>query len=319
MTWRVRPIARAWSSASTWKSTTGSRPRPGWTARRPCEAEYADRMERTHPPAARPAGRGRGEGDVLRRRRDRPHPPAAGARHRRRRARGRVARLGPPPGPSASTRRSSATTCGRARTRWSRRPARRWSASAPRRSASGGGPAGRSTCWPRRASSTTRRSSRCGTTATACRTPRGRRSWPRASRARSCELPPATYRVAGPNLPVAGGGYFRLFPLGRDASRAAATRRGPTRRWACCTSTRGSSTPTSRGCRSAGSRGGGPTSGSAAATARLGRLLARYAGRFRRATDVVADLRPRMDSLPRFRLATAGVPVLSVECSPATP
>jgi polysaccharide deacetylase family protein (PEP-CTERM system associated) len=28
------------------------------------------------------------------------------------------------------------------------------------------------------------------------------------------ELPPVTYRVAGMNLPVAGGGYFRLFPLG---------------------------------------------------------------------------------------------------------
>ena len=28
------------------------------------------------------------------------------------------------------------------------------------------------------------------------------------------ELPPLTYRVLGFNLPVAGGGYFRLFPLG---------------------------------------------------------------------------------------------------------
>ncbi len=27
------------------------------------------------------------------------------------------------------------------------------------------------------------------------------------------ELPPVTYRMAGQNLPVAGGGYFRLFPL----------------------------------------------------------------------------------------------------------
>ena len=27
------------------------------------------------------------------------------------------------------------------------------------------------------------------------------------------ELPPATWRIAGQNLPVAGGGYFRLFPL----------------------------------------------------------------------------------------------------------
>src|SRR5207248_168187 len=41
------------------------------------------------------------------------------------------------------------------------------------------------------------------------------------------ELPPVTYRVAGMNLPVAGGGYFRLFPLGsmraglRQVARAA--------------------------------------------------------------------------------------------------
>ena len=28
------------------------------------------------------------------------------------------------------------------------------------------------------------------------------------------ELPPLTYRAFGFNLPVAGGGYFRLFPLG---------------------------------------------------------------------------------------------------------
>ncbi|MFO0937330.1 MAG: XrtA system polysaccharide deacetylase [Gemmataceae bacterium] len=27
------------------------------------------------------------------------------------------------------------------------------------------------------------------------------------------ELPPATFKLFGPNLPVAGGGYFRLFPL----------------------------------------------------------------------------------------------------------
>jgi polysaccharide deacetylase family protein (PEP-CTERM system associated) len=40
------------------------------------------------------------------------------------------------------------------------------------------------------------------------------------------ELPPLTYRAMGFNLPVAGGGYFRLFPLGvmraglRQAARA---------------------------------------------------------------------------------------------------
>ena len=50
-----------------------------------------------------------------------------------------------------------------------------------RRSASDGGPDGPSTRWPRRATSTIRRSSPYDTIATACRTRRGRRSWPRAS------------------------------------------------------------------------------------------------------------------------------------------
>ncbi len=35
----------------------------------------------------------------------------------------------------------------------------------------------------------------------------------RGERGEILELPPATYRLFGPNLPVAGGGYFRLFPL----------------------------------------------------------------------------------------------------------
>ena len=37
------------------------------------------------------------------------------------------------------------------------------------------------------------------------------------------ELPPATYRVLGQNLPVAGGGYFRLFPLSFLVAGGAAT------------------------------------------------------------------------------------------------
>jgi polysaccharide deacetylase family protein (PEP-CTERM system associated) len=44
------------------------------------------------------------------------------------------------------------------------------------------------------------------------------------------ELPPLTYRVAGFNLPVAGGGYFRLFPLAvmRAGLRQAARGTPPT-------------------------------------------------------------------------------------------
>jgi polysaccharide deacetylase family protein (PEP-CTERM system associated) len=43
------------------------------------------------------------------------------------------------------------------------------------------------------------------------------------------ELPPLTYRLAGLNLPVAGGGYFRLFPLGvmRAGLAQALRREGP--------------------------------------------------------------------------------------------
>lgn len=43
------------------------------------------------------------------------------------------------------------------------------------------------------------------------------------------ELPPLTYRAAGFNLPVAGGGYFRLFPLAamRAGLRQAARMPGP--------------------------------------------------------------------------------------------
>lgn len=41
------------------------------------------------------------------------------------------------------------------------------------------------------------------------------------------ELPPLTYRVAGINLPVAGGGYFRLFPLAAMTAGLRQMARGP--------------------------------------------------------------------------------------------
>ena len=64
------------------------------------------------------------------------------------------------------------------------------------------------------------------------------------------ELPPATLGVGGFNLPAAGGGYFRLFPpmvMRPRSGRRRSTRTG----CRSCTSTRGSSTRTSRDCRSA--------------------------------------------------------------------
>jgi polysaccharide deacetylase family protein (PEP-CTERM system associated) len=123
------------------------------------------------------------------------------------------------------------------------------------------------------------------------------------------ELPPATWRVLGQNLPVAGGGYFRLFPpaamgaglrqLGRADPAVGVLYfhpwefdpgqpRLPLRRLARWR--------TYVGIGRSGDR--------------LGRLLARHAGRFRRAIDVVADLEMRKESLPRFRLQTAGIPAL---------
>ena len=114
------------------------------------------------------------------------------------------------------------------------------------------------------------------------------------------ELPPVTYRVAGVNLPVAGGGYFRLFPLAfmraglkqaakvdpavgmlyfhpwefdPDQPRLALKALSRWRTYVGVTKT----------------------------TRRLGRLLAAYP--FRRAVDVVADIRASSAELPRFQVA----------------
>ena len=48
----------------------------------------------------------------------------------------------------------------------------------------------------------------------------------RGQRGEILELPPTTYHLVGPNLPVAGGGYFRLFPLA--AMRAGIRQLSPT-------------------------------------------------------------------------------------------
>ncbi len=114
------------------------------------------------------------------------------------------------------------------------------------------------------------------------------------------ELPPLTYRVAGLNLPVAGGGYFRLFPLFmmraglRQAARSAPPRVGmlyfhpwefdPTQ----------PRLPLKRLARWRTYVGVGRT------TARLGALLKGFA--FRRAMDVARDIRAGGAELPRFKL-----------------
>jgi polysaccharide deacetylase family protein (PEP-CTERM system associated) len=118
------------------------------------------------------------------------------------------------------------------------------------------------------------------------------------------ELPPLTYRVAGLNLPVAGGGYFRLFPLSmmraglRQAARRAEKSAVPQvgmlyfhpwefdpdqprlplkrlARWRTYVGVRHT-------------------------TSRLARLLAAFP--FRRGIDVVRAIRASEVELPRFRL-----------------
>jgi polysaccharide deacetylase family protein (PEP-CTERM system associated) len=114
------------------------------------------------------------------------------------------------------------------------------------------------------------------------------------------ELPPLTYRVAGLNLPVAGGGYFRLFPLAfvkaglRQAARGTSPRVGmlyfhpwefdPTQ----------PRLPLKRLARWRTYVGIGRT------TARLDELLATFP--FRRAIDVVREIRTSGAEMPRYQL-----------------
>jgi len=121
--------------------------------------------------------------------------------------------------------------------------------------------------------------------------------WLHGGRGRILELPPATYRHFGQNLPVAGGGYFRLFPPAFLRAGVNQLARGcapgvlyfhpwefdpdqPKLPLAPLSHFR---TYVSIG-RSA---------------ARLGRLLARYRGRFRRAIDVAKGLG---EGLPAYRM-----------------
>ena len=118
------------------------------------------------------------------------------------------------------------------------------------------------------------------------------------------ELPPATLRAFGQNLPVAGGGYFRLFPpAAMNAGLAQLARVKPAvgmlyfHPWEF-----DPDQPRLPLGRVAGWRtyvGIGRTLG------RLKRLIARHKGRFKRAADVAADLGPIAGTLPRFRIPSA--------------
>ena len=120
------------------------------------------------------------------------------------------------------------------------------------------------------------------------------------------ELPPATYRLFRQNMPVAGGGYFRLFPP--------AVMRAGLRQLAAHPPAAGPAVgmlyfhpwefdpdqprlPLRRVARWRTYVGVGRSLG------RLERLLARYRPHFRRAVDVVADLEAVRGALPRYRIA----------------
>ena len=114
------------------------------------------------------------------------------------------------------------------------------------------------------------------------------------------ELPPLTYRVAGVNLPVAGGGYFRLFPLAvmraglRQAARSDAPNVGMLYFHPWEFDPDQPKLPLKRLARWRTYVGVGKT------TARLGRLLEAF--RFRRAIDTVRDLKASGAELPRFKI-----------------
>ncbi len=112
--------------------------------------------------------------------------------------------------------------------------------------------------------------------------------WLRGERGRILELPPATYRKFGQNLPVAGGGYFRLFPLAflRAGVNQLAESGAPGmlyfHPWEFDPDQ--PKLPLGRASRFRTYVGIGKSE------ARLDRLLVRYRGRFRRAIDVAESL-----------------------------
>ena len=122
--------------------------------------------------------------------------------------------------------------------------------------------------------------------------------WLRGETGRILELPPATYSRLGMNLPVAGGGYFRLFPLAflRAGVNQLADRDAPAvlyfHPWEFDPDQprlplrRLSKFRTYVGIEKSKDR--------------LARLLIRYRGRFRRAIDVANGL---PEDLPQFKLS----------------
>jgi hypothetical protein len=109
----------------------------------------------------------------------------------------------------------------------------------------------------------------------------------------------------GQNLPVAGGGYFRLFPLAfLRAGIRQLEKTDPAvgmlyfHPWEF-----DATQPQLPLKRSAKLR---TYFGVRKSLARLGRLMTRYRGRFRRAVDVAIELEQRRETLDRFRVPVTG-------------
>lgn len=125
------------------------------------------------------------------------------------------------------------------------------------------------------------------------------------------ELPPATWRMLGQNLPVAGGGYFRLFPpfVMRAGLKQLAKRTTPAvgmlyfHPWEF--DPEQPKLPLKRLSKWRTYVGIGKSFD------RLDRLLMRYP--FRRAVDVVNDLLKVKDSLPRFAVSSEATQAIIVE------
>jgi len=130
------------------------------------------------------------------------------------------------------------------------------------------------------------------------------------------ELPLLTYRLAGVNLPVAGGGYFRLFPLAamqaglRQAARAttAAVAMLYFHPWEFDPDQ--PRLPLGRLSRFRTYVGTGRSRG------RLKALLSRH--RFRRAIDVATAIEDQMTTLPTFALAPGDQGSRGVEPVPSS-
>lgn len=138
--------------------------------------------------------------------------------------------------------------------------------------------------------------------------------WLEGEAGRILELPLLTLQVWGKNVPVAGGGYFRLFP---PAVLRAGIGRLPTdtpsvgvlyfHPWEFDPDQ--PRLPLNRMARWRTYVGVGRT------TNRLDALLTRYRTRFRRAIDVAEELESQADRLPRFHLAPEYAATVSSVCS----